>query len=105
MDHTPFEYGGLHFIPERRFEPAGQYHSIIPLSRMRPDAELGFCKPGGAYPSKFDYSHDGFYAASTAKDCDVFRCVENGRLYVPCENDLQFYEEHPSRERGRAHGR
>ena len=34
MEHTPFEYGGLYFIPERQFEPQGQYHRRIPLSRM-----------------------------------------------------------------------
>ncbi len=103
MDHTPFEYGGLHFIPEKQFEVADDYHKLI--RRLRMDTELGFCKKGYAYPSKFNYSHDGFYAASTVKDCDIFRCVENGRLYVPCENDLQIYEEHPKRERGREHGR
>ncbi len=52
MDHTPFEYGGLHFIPERRFEPAGQGRSIIPLSRMREDQNLMFPNPGEfAYPT------------------------------------------------------
>ncbi len=61
MDHTPFEYGGLHFIPEQRFEPAGQYHSIIPLSRMRQDQDLAFHSPG-----EFAYSHNGFCKASTA---------------------------------------
>jgi len=105
MEHTPFEYGGLHFIPERQFEPAGKHHSLIHVSRLRLDVELGFCKKGYAYPSKFNYSHEGFYAASTDKKCDIFRCVENGRLYVPCENDLQLYEELPNRERGREHGR
>ena len=105
MEHTPFEYGGLHFIPERQFEPAGKHHSLIHVSRLRLDVELGFCKKGYAYPSKFNYSHEGFYAASTDKKCDIFRCVENGRLYVPSENDLQLYEELPNRERGREHGR
>lgn len=100
MGHTPFEYGGLHFIPERRFELVGQSHSIIPLSHMQQEQNLAF--PG---PGVFAYSHDGFYKASTAKDCDIFRCVENGRLYVPCENGLRLYEEHPDRERGWAHGR
>ncbi len=100
MDHTPFEYGGLHFIPEQRFEPAGQYHSVIPLSRMRQDQNLAFPSPG-----EFAYSHGGFYKVSTVKDCDIFRCAENRRLYVPCEDGLRLYEEHPNRERGREHGR
>lgn len=98
MNHTPFAYGGLHFIPERQFDPLGPYHSRIPLSRMREDAELGFPPQGG-------YSHERFYAASTVKDCDIFRCVENGRLYVPCGDGLRLYEEPPNRERGREHER
>lgn len=48
MEHTPFEYGGLHFIPERQFEPAGKHHSLIHVSRLRLDVELGFCKKGYA---------------------------------------------------------
>ncbi len=100
MDHTPFEYGGLHFIPEQRFEPAGQYHSIIPLSRMRQDQDLAFPNSG-----KFAYSHDGSYKTSTDKDGAIFRCAEDRRLYAPCEDGLRLYEEHPDRERGREHGR
>ena len=102
MDHTPFEYGGKHFAPERQFEPQGKYHRKIPLSSMRQDAELSLCGP---HPGEFIYSHSGFYAASTEKDCDIFRCVENGRLYIPCEDGLRLYEERPDQERGRTHGR
>ena len=35
------------------------------------------------FPSKFAYSHSGFYKASMVKDCDIFRCVEDGQLYAP----------------------
>lgn len=31
------------------------------------------------------------------KECDLFRCVENGKLYIPCENDLQEYIENKRR--------
>ncbi len=99
MEHTPFEYGGLHFIPERRFEPQGQYHRRIPLSRMGQEAEADL------FPGEFAYSHGGFYEAATVKDCDIFRCVENGRLYVPCEDGLRPYDERPDPERGREHER
>ena len=98
MEQIPFAFGGLHFIPEQQFEPQGQYHSRIPLSRMGQAA-------ADLFPSGFAYSHGEFYAASTAKDCDIFRCVESGRLYVPCEDGLRLYEEPPNRERGREHGR
>ncbi|MCD7886841.1 MAG: hypothetical protein LUG44_04385 [Clostridiales bacterium] len=99
MEQIPFEYGGLHFIPEQRFEPQGQRHRRIPLSRMGQEAEADL------FPGEFAYSHSGFYEAATVKDCDIFRCVENRRLYVPCENDLQLYEEPPNQERGRGYER
>ena len=98
MEQISFAYGGLHFIPERCFEPAGQHHSRIPLSRMGQ-------KSANLFPSGFAYSHGEFCAASTAKDCDIFRCAESGRLYVPCEDGLRLYEEPLNRERGHEHGR
>ena len=33
--------------------------------------------------------------ASTDKNCDLYRCVENGKLYIPCHHDLQLYQEKP----------
>lgn len=68
MDHTPFEYGGLHFIPEQRFEPQGQYHRRIPLSHMGQDADANL------FPSKFAYSHSGFYKASMVKTATIPLC-------------------------------
>lgn len=99
MDHTPFEYGGLHFIPEQWFESQDRYHRRIPLSRTGKDADANL------FPGEFAYSHGGFYEAATAKDCDIFRCVEDGRLYVPCGDGLRHYDERPGSERGRKHER
>ena len=99
MDHTPFEYGGLRFIPERRFEPQGQYHRRIPLSPLVQDADANLV------PSKFACSHSGFYKASMVKDCDIFRCVEDGQLYAPCGDGLRYYNERPAPERGRKYER
>ena len=48
---------------------------------------------------KADYSYDDFYAASTDKECDIFRCMETGRLYVPSANELFEYKESRARER------
>ena len=47
------------------------------------------------FPSKFAYSHSGFYKASMVKDCDIFRCVEDGQLYVPSGDGLRHYNERP----------
>lgn len=90
---SAFEYGGYHFIPERKLTP--EENDFAEISRkLRIDSQLGFCIANYAYPSKHPYARDSFYAAATDKTCDLFRCVENGKLYIPCENDLQEYDEH-----------
>ena len=87
-----FEYGGYHFSPERQFTAAENNFASI-SKRQNLDIDLGFCRENYAYPSKYSYSHESFYAASPDKTCDLFRCVEKGKLYIPCENDLQEYME------------
>ncbi len=90
-----FEYGGFHFIPERKF--TSEENCIYKIARrQRVDRQMGLCRSGYVYESRYPYSHDSFYAASTVKDCDLFRCTENGKLYLPCENDLQEYIELPA---------
>lgn len=34
------------------------------------------------------YSHDTFYKASKECEMDLFICSENGRTYLPCNNEL-----------------
>lgn len=88
-----FEYGGYHFIPERQLTSEEKDFASI-SKRQKLDIDLGFCRENYAYPCKHHYSHYSFYAASPDKTCDLFRCVENGKLYIPCENDLQEYMEY-----------
>lgn len=90
MTDKTFEYGGYHFTPVRQFTKKENALTKI-AQKLRTDIELGFCKKGYAYQSKFNYANSDFYVASTDKNCDIFRCEENGKLYVPCENDLQEY--------------
>lgn len=85
-----FCYGGKYFLPEGRFDQANISLNEV-LSKLSVDLELGFCVPNYKYQSKYPYSQKGFYDAATDKKCDVFRCVENDKLYVPCQNDLQQY--------------
>lgn len=101
MSKMPFEYGGKHFIPVRQFtKKDGDLFKIT--HRLRSDRELGFFQADyyGKASKKVDYSHKDFYAASTDKNCDIFRCIENGKLYVPCEYELQEYMEMPQKNRG-----
>ena len=37
---------------------------------------------------KHNYSWKEFYEASGDSQLDLFRCIENGKLYVPCEHEL-----------------
>ena len=37
---------------------------------------------------KHNYNWKEFYEASGDSQLDLFRCVENGKLYVPCEHEL-----------------
>lgn len=100
MQNEVFEYGGYHFIPERQFnKQENDFYKII--RKLRSDRELGFFVTDyyGKGSQRFPYSYDDFYAASTDKKCDIFRCVENGRLYVPCQNELQQYMDMPHKER------
>lgn len=74
-----FEYGGYHFIPERQF--TAEENELGKISRrLKLDVEMGLCSEGYVYESKYPYTHDGFYAASPNKNCDLFRCIENGKL-------------------------
>ncbi len=106
MQEPTFEYGGKHFAPVRKFgKKDGDFYQIT--RRLRSDREFGFFRADyyGKDSQKAEYSHEGFYAASTDKTCDIFRCVENGKLYVPCENELQEYMEVPQKNRGRDYER
>lgn len=90
INHTVFEYGGFHFVPERTL--TNEESDIKEIARhQRIDTDLGFSEKGYDTRSKHEYSHADFYAASTDKNCDLFRCVENGKLYLPCTHDLQEY--------------
>jgi hypothetical protein len=88
-----FEFGGYHFKPYRKFERRdGDFNKQ--MSNAASDHALGIatCDWG-----KSDYSHTSFYAASCGSDADIFRCIENGKLYVPCENELFRYNEPPQK--------
>jgi hypothetical protein len=86
-----FEFGGYHFKPERKFEKRDGGFSEQ-MKRVKSDRELGL----STYDwQKTDYSYDSFYAASGNSTADVFRCIENGKLYVPCGSELFQYNEPP----------
>jgi hypothetical protein len=106
-----FEYGEYHFMPYRRFR-AGEIKRQLQdnshpqkidmryaTRNMRTDFSLKLFS-GERSEKKQDYSYGDFYDASTDRECDIFRCVENGRLYVPGANELFRYIE-PKQRTGR----
>lgn len=96
-----FAYGGYHFTPVRQFRKReiekqlagdsrpGKTDAQYAMRNMRSDRSVDL--PG--------YNYNDFYAASTDKGCDIFRCEETGRLYVPGAGELFAYNEPKQRDR------
>ncbi len=109
-DKEVFEFGGYHFKPVRQFADREVDKQLETDSRpwkndaqyamrnMASDFSLGI----SAYDWKKTetaYSIDAFYAASGDSTADIFKCIENGKLYVPGENELFRYNEPPQMEK------
>ena len=84
-----FEYGGHNFKPFRKFERLdGDWNKQ--MRRMSSDREIGI----SAYEwQKANYNYPDFIEASGCSEADVFICLENGKLYVPAENELFRYND------------
>lgn len=88
---TGFEYGGMHFVPFAKLCHEVKLADII----CRSDRGLGFVdfhyqKIG--ILQKFPYSYADFYEAMKGSEMDIFKCAENGKLYIPGEHELFIYE-------------
>ncbi len=107
QDKEVFTYGGYHFKPVRKFSKGEVDKKLSGDSRpwmkdaqyamrnMSRDNVLGI----GNFAGKNDWSHNAFYAASGGSEADIFKCLENGQLYVPGANELFRYSEPPRREK------
>ena len=80
-----FEYGNKHFLGVGVFPPKRERNFS---STLRTDRDLTFEIKTG---EEFKYSYRNFINASRDGKSDVFRCYENGKLYVPGENELFAY--------------
>ena len=95
-DRKTFEYGGYHFTPIRKFhKKEGDFFVIS--KRLESDFNLGLCTYQDWPKAPYDYKD--FYTVSTDKECDIFRCEENGLLYVPGKNELFIYHEPKQKKR------
>ena len=91
MEVSNFSYGAFHFVPYGKLR-AGVTLAEIDL-RNRTELRLWDDYFTGAYgeiPSQ-NYSHKGFYEASGDSDKDIFLCLENWKLYVPCCHELMEF--------------
>ena len=90
-----FEYGGYHFTPVRQFRKGEIEKHLAGDSRpWKMDAHYAMRNMRTDRSIQLpQYTYSGFFAAATDKDCDIFRCEETGRLYVPGQNELFGYKE------------
>lgn len=86
-ENIMFEYNGYHFEPERKLRECESKDLYTFSKRIKSDRELGMCDYKVNW-KKYDYSWKKFYEASHDSQLDLFRCVENGKLYVPCNHEL-----------------
>ena len=81
-----FSYAGMNLVPIKE-KPRGSFSAVTRRCRS-----VGI----GNYPwSKTPYNYNEFYklaAAVGGSDSDLFRCVETGIVYLPCENELMQYK-------------
>ena len=81
-----FEFRGYHFTAVGKL-PKG--YDINEISKViASDRELGMSSYDWA---KHTYSHYSFYLASGDSQADLFRCLENGKVYLPGDNELFCY--------------
>jgi hypothetical protein len=96
-DPSIFEYGGFHFKPERKFEKRdGNYFQQDRNSEY--DHSIGISSDGYAATNSCDYSREQFYTASGSSDVDIFRCLEDNKLYIPRDKVLLRYYDPPEKE-------
>ncbi|GHV17136.1 hypothetical protein FACS189425_02750 [Clostridia bacterium] len=87
-----FAFGGYHFAPHRKFdERDGDF--VQQMHNAASDHEMGIATYDWG---KAAYSHADFYDASGESEADIFRCVENGKVYIPSENELFAYNDEPT---------
>lgn len=109
--NTVFEYGGYHFLPVGIVDVANplKYISNHTIS----DKSLGIWsnKYNNHYgKNKIDYTHKGFYNACNKIACDIFKCLENNKVYIPATNELfeytgeyKAYEEKATKTKSKKH--
>lgn len=90
-----FIYGGYHFTPYGLFSEKENSDFKYLTRKLRTDTELGFFVADNiaGRTRKYRYNYKAFYAAAGNSTFDIFKCSENGKLYVPGAFELFGYTE------------
>ena len=80
-----FEFGNMHFLGVGQLPPPKERDLSQTLCY---DSDIAFETHNG---DAVQYNRTDFLNAAANSKCDVFRCYENGKLYVPAENELFQY--------------
>ena len=90
-----FIYGGYHFTPYGLFSQKENSDFKYLTRKLRTDTELGFFTYDNiaGRTRKYRYNYKAFYAAAGNSTFDIFKCSENGKLYVPGAFELFCYME------------
>lgn len=59
------------------------------IKRISSDKDLGMSRYDWGF---LPYTYEGFYKAAKNSKSDLFKCVKNGKIYIPGNNELFLYE-------------
>lgn len=88
-----FEYGGYHFTPVGIVKHTPYAFAVgkhISTDKTLSIWSKNYNEIFGQ--GKIDYTHNDFYKAARDVHCDVFKCIENGKKYIPSEHELFEYK-------------
>lgn len=87
-----FEYGDKHFVPVGLVDKRATFETITKNCETDPSLKM-WCKEYKDVKGtpKVEYNYTDFYEASNKSDADIFKCVENGKYYLPADNELFIY--------------
>ena len=87
-----FQYGEYHFLPVGNIPKNEPIYKTSQYLHSDKDMRM-WSETYEDVHGKADkiYSHSEFYKASGNSKCDVFKCLENRKLYLPGEHELFEY--------------
>lgn len=81
-----FEYNGYHFVPVGKLDRNVSLQEIATATVSKNSLGMSVYNE-----RRLPYSYSEFYIAAKGSKADIFRCIENGKSYLPGENELFEY--------------